>query len=49
MSCFRLFKRILINAANRKDHAKLKGKAEIDEVYQKAGLKGRNNSSLVSP
>jgi len=47
MSCFRLFKKVLINVANSKGRVKLRGRVEVDEVYQKAGLKGRNNSSLV--
>jgi hypothetical protein len=44
MTVFRASKRLLHNLD--KPIAELQGEVEIDEVYQTAGLKGRNNSIL---
>ena len=45
MSVFRACKRILISL--NQPTVKLGGVVEVDESYQTAGLKGRNNSSLI--
>jgi len=45
MSVFRACKRILVSL--NQPTVKLGGVVEVDESYQTAGLKGRNNSSLI--
>lgn len=45
MSGFRASKRILLRLGQLE--ALLSGEVEVDEVYQTAGLKGKNNSNLI--